>query len=117
MNPANLALLVTLHQGLAEALNAFSDYQRAVHQCEQQSRIIAALVAEHGGAVRRAVWDRLDQQTGFAGYTVRADADYVEIVLDNPVLTLAGQTVADQAIEQMSDEFQPGELIPIGDLE
>lgn len=121
MNPANLAPLVAINQSIVEALNAANECQRLGHQCAQQSRLIAALVAQHGGTIRRSVWDKLDHQPGFANYTVRLDEDFAEVVMAQPVLTIANTLVFDQLLDEMreeetvanADSTHPPELTPL----
>ena len=48
---------------------------------DEQSQVIAALVASHGGMISSELWDSINAKGGFWSYKKRASSGGVEIVM------------------------------------
>ena len=80
------------------------DLQAMTRHCENQSRFIAGLVAEHGGYIRRQLCDIINTKPGFIPYGVRDEGEqYVEVVLGFPLLTVFNETHDDAVMEVVSE--------------
>ena len=88
MNQPNIAPLIALHQSVADVIAMANDLQRIQNHCSQLSRIVAGLVAQHGGFIRKDVFDLINTSNDYVGHEIRLDNGDAEIVIEAPILTI-----------------------------
>lgn len=88
MKQVNIAPLVALHQSIADVIAMANDLQRIQVHCSQLSRIIAGLVAQHGGFIRKDIFEMINSSGEYIGHDIRLEDGDAEIVIEAPILTV-----------------------------